>query len=155
MLRSNQQVTKYDLNEKTRLKVVNLPDEDSYKITLSLSHKLTGYKPLEFSGPKEIADFIAGIDYEDDQLSLLPSELPSKNIVKVRAAIKELFAEVSAGKITVEDAMIQVDGIVNDWVGPDDNDSYPFPVLWDINQRKNWVSARNHIRRSLRADYKG
>lgn len=157
MLRLDQNASNYVLNEKTKVRVKNVPNEREFKTFLTLTYFTKSFKPLEFGSPKEIADFIATLDYDDEQTALPFAEAPNERLISsgFRAEFEELLIDLEDGKTTASAALEQIDLLVADMIGGDDNDTYPFPALWDINQRKNWVNSRNHMRRSMRSDYKG
>lgn len=157
MLRVDQNASNYVLNDKTKVRVQNVPVAREFKTLVTLTHTTKGYKPLEFGNPKEIADFIATLDYDEEQTALPFHEASTERLISsdFRAEFEELLIEVEDGRTTAAEALERVDLLVADWIGPDDTEAYPFPALWDINQRKNWIHSRNHLRRQKRAEYKG
>lgn len=73
--KSNTSTDKYKLNKKTTLSVKNVRIEDElgntiYRTEVTLKHKLSDDKPLTFSDPDEVSDFVCNIDLTDDQLPL-------------------------------------------------------------------------------------
>jgi len=76
MLKSNTTTDKYKLNQKTILTVKNVPHYDEqgkefFRVELTLKHKAASDKPMTFDGPEDIAEFISGIDYDEEQQSLV------------------------------------------------------------------------------------
>lgn len=154
---SKQSVEQYDLNGTTKLRVVNVPHNESYNIRLTLTHTARMFKPMTFETPKQVADFFGTLDYENEQQLLTFRESTNERLLKsaIQQEIRIEMELVGQGKKTVDEAMAQVDLYIDEWVGADDDETYPFPLKWDSNQRKNWIHSRNHHRREMRASYKG
>lgn len=79
----------------------------------------------------------------------------------IREELHDLFVLVRDGSMSTEDADIHAETIYMDSVGGDESiESRPgFPARWGDKDtesvKKTWVNARNHLRRSMRAKYKG
>lgn len=79
----------------------------------------------------------------------------------MREEVYTLLGRVATQTLSVNEAMDMIDGKIDDLLGEDEqldsNAENGFPQKWadQINTKKTWVHSRNHLRRAVRAKYRG
>lgn len=62
------------LNRETLVTIRSKKDKDSdiYRNTVTLQHESADIKPLQLGSRSDIAEYIQGVDLDDDQMGLFP-----------------------------------------------------------------------------------